>query len=162
MFRIRTLAAIALVALIAAPAFAADTKNYRVVNNSGAARSDLHLTMGGTGGDLVPGSITVLVNPPNCGNPTITITGGNIVNLDWGVACVAIGDPVIVRVKTGNGPLSLVSGEWTPGPVALGGGDSAEVQVPTVSQWGLIVMTLALLVAATVIFARRRPATAHA
>jgi hypothetical protein len=30
--------------------------------------------------------------------------------------------------------------------------------VPTVSQWGLVIMTLALLTAATIIFARRRPA----
>lgn len=34
--------------------------------------------------------------------------------------------------------------------------------IPTVSQWGLIVMTLLLLTAATIIFARRRPAVSHA
>jgi hypothetical protein len=170
MFRFRTLAAIALVALIAAPALAADTKNFRVINNSGAQASDLHLTITGTGGGLVNGNITVLVNPPGCGNPAVSITGGNVVNLDWGTNCVNPGDVVIVRVASvaGNppGPFTIASGEWTfnPGaPIAINvGNDTAVVQVPTVSQWGLIIMTLALLVAATVIFARRRPATAHA
>ena len=171
MFRFRTLLAIALVALIAAPALA-DVKNFRVVNNSGAGNiaSDLHLTIGGTAPGLNVGNITVLVNPAACGAPTISITGGNVVNLDWGVNCVNPGDVTIVRVASvsGNppGPFSLVSGEWTytnQGPIAINvGNDTASVQVPTVSQWGLIVMTLALLVAATIIFARRRPATAHA
>jgi IPTL-CTERM motif len=33
--------------------------------------------------------------------------------------------------------------------------------IPTVSQWGLVIMTLLLLAAATVIFVRRRPAVKH-
>lgn len=33
--------------------------------------------------------------------------------------------------------------------------------IPTVSQWGLVIMTLLLLTAATVIFVRRRPAVKH-
>jgi len=169
MFRFRTLLTIALVALIAGPAFA-DTKNFRVINNSGSQASDLHLVIGGTGGGLVGGNVVVLVNPANCATPNVSVSGGNTVNLDWGVNCVDPGGLAIVRITSVNGnppgPFSLVSGTWSytnQGDIAINvGNDTASIQVPTVSQWGLIVMTLALLIAATVIFARRRPATAHA
>lgn len=164
MFRFKTLAALALVALIAAPALAADTQNFRVINNSGAIASDLHVTFSGTVSNI---SAAMLVNPDACGVPAITYTGGNTVNLDWGVDCVPIGQVVIMRVTTTDaGPLAITSGEWTytsGSPVAISVvADTASIAVPTVSQWGLIVMTLALLTAATIIFARRRPATAHA
>lgn len=154
---------LALVALLAAPASAQDKKHYRIHNNSGAAAKDLHITFGGTGGNL---NVSVLAPPFPCENPTVTITGGNTANIVWLADCFRNKDVCIIRAQTTAGPLSVISGEWTysvGAPIALNvGTDVVLTDVPTVSQWGLIILTLLLLTAATIIFARRRttPVTA--
>ena len=133
--------------------------NFRVINNSGAIASGLHLTFANTGGTLCPNRVTVLVNPATCGTASINTSGGSQLTLDWQVDCVAPGAPVIFRLGTDTGPISIISGEWLftsqPSIPINVTGDTATVQVPTVSQWGTVIMTLALLIAATIVFTRR-------
>ena len=97
----------------APPAQAADTRVYRITNNTGQRASDLHIVFRFTGGDL---TTAVLVNPPGCPAPAIPSNGPGATRtmvLDWGVECVAPGDRVTVRVSTINGPLAPDSGFWT-------------------------------------------------
>lgn len=103
----------AAVLLFAAPAAeAADVRIYAIANGTGVAASDLHVTFRNTGGSL---TAAVLVNPPGCPAPAIPSNGTvtNTMVVDWGVACVAPGAAVTVRVSTGNGPLRLADGFWT-------------------------------------------------
>jgi hypothetical protein len=158
-----TMLTLALVALLATPASAQDKKNYRITNNSGAAAKDLHVTFGGTGGNL---NVSMLAPPFSCEDPTISVTGGDTANMVWLSECFRNKDVCILRAQTTAGPLSVVSGEWTyaaGAPIALNvGTDVFETEVPTVGQWGLIILTLLLLTAATLIFARRRTVPAAA
>jgi hypothetical protein len=165
-FRLKTLSlSLALAFAVATAAQAADTKNYRVVNNSTLTAKDLHITFTGTGGSL---NVVILNQPAACGDATIAYSGGgNTVDIDWPENCVPVGGLVTIRASTANGPLSPSSGTWTyeapdPPQNINVGTDITVTNVPTVSQWGLIIMTLLLLTAATIIFARRRPAAAQA
>ncbi len=147
-----------------ASAFSADTKNYRVDNNTGAAAADLHLTFTGTGGVT---ATVILRQPGNC--PAAVIGATNPVVIDWNNACVANGQSVDIQVSTPNGPLAFDSGFWTDvndnniGAVGAGHirviGDN-EYKVPSLTTYGLIALALLLAGMAVWMFRRRRVSVA--
>lgn len=145
---------------IGANAFGSEKKCFDITNNSGAARSDLHLEFGGTGGNAI---LTVTLNAPGCpGFPPSTVTNpGTPWDINWGVACVDPGEKIQISI-TSDFPVIFGSGNWTPpgGNVALNPGDVvvAQICVPTLSEWGVVAMALLVVTAATVVLIRRRSA----
>jgi hypothetical protein len=138
-------------------AFAASTQYFAITNNSGASRSDLHLEFTGTGGTA---TLTVIGNPAGCGAPIVT-NPGTPWDITWSGACVDVGEVVTVRIDS-DFSVAFDSGYWTPGNVALAGGDVAEQNpVPACSPWAVGVLVLTVLAAALLlIFRRRRVETA--
>jgi len=162
MLRNKMLAIVACLAI--AGVATAQSTDFTVTNNSGAAQSKLAMTFAGAGShtNLVPISW-----PGGCASPTVLVNPDDTITLDFATDCVMPGLTVKIRVQPSTG-VSCLSGVWTnvalaTAPVACGAdvASAAGPAIPTVSQWGLIVMTLLLLTAATVIFARRRPTTVH-
>lgn len=98
---------------ISMKAQAADEKIVIVCNNTGRFVSDLHLTFSGSGGNVRCDPVSVIA--PGCPVPAVPSNGlvTNTVNVDWGVACIAPNQNVVLTVRTTNGPLVLVSGTWT-------------------------------------------------
>lgn len=122
---------VAITALFALPANAT-THKYEITNNTGVAASDLHVTFSGSGGFL---TVVILADPAGCPAGAAS-TNTNEMIIDWGVACVAPGSSVIVKVSTPNGPLAFAGGYWTdpanqgsPGIGPVNGGDVAEIFV---------------------------------
>ncbi|MEK6644454.1 MAG: IPTL-CTERM sorting domain-containing protein [Planctomycetota bacterium] len=157
MFKKCLIVAVAVAIASASTVNAADSKAYRVANNSAAAAKQLDLTFAGTGGSLL---MIVYGQDNPCPDGTVSVNqpGGNA-TVTYPDDCVRVKGLVLIKASTNNGPISISSGFWTDAlnnqsPILLT--DAVQITVPTVSQWGLIVMTIALLIAATIIFARRK------
>jgi hypothetical protein len=163
MFRKSILIAVAIAFVAGSSAMAADTKAWRVANNSAAAAKQLDLTFGGTGGSL---AVTVYGQDSTCPDPTSVTVAAPSVTILYPDDCVRVKGLILLKASTTAGPLSIISGFWTDDlnntSNIVAGTDDTLITVPTVSQWGLIVLTIALLIAATIIFARRKPVVANA
>lgn len=102
-----------------------------IVNNTGQAAADLHLTFSSGGGSMFVKSQSVHVTPDLLGtlcalpavpsNPPIVT---NTMILDWGVTCVDPGARVTFRICTPAGPLQFDSGYWS----GQGGADIGTIQ----------------------------------
>ena len=142
------------VLLSATPSWADVTQMFSITNNSGAARSDLHLIFTGTGGAAV---LAIQQQPGLCG-PAVVTNPGSPWDITWPAACVGVGQSVVVTITSAAGGVAFSSGTWSPGGVALAGGDVTVVAVPGASPWmlGLIVLLLGAAGAAVLAFRRRR------
>lgn len=111
-FSLRFLLGLVCVAIFAF-AQAADEKVVSVCNTTGIFVSDLHVTFSGSGGNVKCDPVAVIA--PGCPVPTIASNSQvtNTVSIDWGMACIAPNQVVTFTVKTANGPLVAVSGNWT-------------------------------------------------
>lgn len=165
MFRKSLLAAVAIAFVAGSSVMAADTKAWRVANNSAAAAKQLDLTFSGTAGSLL---VTVYGQDSTCADPQAVNVNqvAGTAQIVYADDCVRIKGLVLLKASTTAGPLSISSGFWTDDlnntTAITAGVDDVQITVPTVSQWGLIVLTIALLIAATIIFARRKPVVANA
>lgn len=103
------LAALALATSI----LAFDEKVITVCNTTGLTVSDLHVTFSGTGGNVSVAPASVFAGA--CPVPLVPSNGAvtNTVVIDWGVPCIPPGACVTFTVRTANGPLNFVSGNWT-------------------------------------------------
>lgn len=85
-----------------------------VLNNSGQAAADLHLTFTGTGGTVVvpPGMVIAPGCPPN---PAVPSNGQvtNTVVIEWPGACVPPGGSVLFLLGTPFAPIGFAGGFWT-------------------------------------------------
>jgi hypothetical protein len=97
---------------------AADQIFVTVVNTTGVAAADLHVTFTGTGGNITVPPLTVIAL--GCPVPAVPSNGmvTNTAVIDWGAACVPPGAAVTFLARTTNGPLAFSSGVWT----GVGGG----------------------------------------
>jgi hypothetical protein len=87
-----------------------------VVNNTGRAASDLHITFTGSGGNVVVDPNGVVVVPGGCPAPTVPSNPPAVTNevvLDWGADWIAPCANVWFSVKTAFGPLAFNVGYWT-------------------------------------------------
>ena len=132
------------------------SNGYSITNNSGAARSDLHFSIVGTG---QMASLAVVESPPGCPAPTVTQLGSSGWTIDWGVACVDPGEVVKVTVFTYWGPAGNVfsSATWTPGNIPIPSGDVSVVPppVPGASTAVLVLLVWSLAVAGVWMMRRR-------
>ncbi len=133
-------------------------KEYRwevtATNNSGAARTDLHVLFSGTGGTIA--NQAVISNDGPGAVTGIAVVGGNEIQIDWGAPGLGVGNTVKFTFTTTNAPVTVASATWTPGDVPAGEGDVIIVEkVPSLTEWGLLVL-VALLVASGVYVAIRR------
>ncbi|OGF23756.1 MAG: hypothetical protein A2V63_00085 [Candidatus Eisenbacteria bacterium RBG_19FT_COMBO_70_11] len=135
-------------------------KNFVITNNSGAARSDLHLEVTWTGGTA---TLRVIRNAPGCPDPVVS-NPGTPFDINWGSACVGAGESITVQVIGDFVQASeIASGYWTPGTPGqfpLSTGDVTAVPVPGLPTWGIGALTLLLLAAGAAFLRRREPATA--
>jgi len=140
--------------LSATPSWAVVVQKFGIKNNSGAARSDLHLIFTGTGGAA---TLAVTNNPAGCGAPVIT-NPGSPWDITWSNACVQVGDVVEISITSAAGGVAFSSGTWSPGGVNLPAGDVTAVTVPGASPWtiGMVVLLLAVAGAAALAFRKRR------
>lgn len=140
--------------LSATPSWAVVVQKFGIKNNSGAARSDLHLLFTGTGGAA---TLAVTNNPAGCGLPVVS-NPGSPWDITWPNACVQPGDVVEISITSAAGGIAFSSGTWTPGGVALAGGDVTAVTVPGASPWtiGLILLVLGVAGAVVLVYRRRR------
>ena len=98
--------------------------SFRITNNSGAPRSDLHLDFSGTGGTAV---LAVAVNAPGCAAPTVN-PQGTPWDIVWLTACVDAGENITITITTNYpGQVSFSTGHWTPDDVPLAAGDVVAV-----------------------------------
>jgi hypothetical protein len=93
---------------------AADALFVTVENTTGAPAADLHVTFAGTGGNIFVDPLSV--HAAGCPVPAVTsnppvVTATAVI--DWGVECVAAGNIVTFIARTANGPLAVVSADWT-------------------------------------------------
>ena len=116
---------------------------FRITNNSGGARSDLHLEFTGTGGTS---TLAVVVNGPGCAAPTLS-NPGTPWDITWAAACVDPGASITVTISSPLPDVAFSSGHWTPGNVALAAGDVQLVTVPGLPWWGMVLLALLLLTA---------------
>ena len=133
---------------------------FDITNNSGAARSVLHLNFAGTGGTA---TLEVRLNANGCLAPTVS-NPGSPWDITWSSACVDNLEKIQISINSGSS-VTFTSGSWDPAGanVALAPGDVVfnPICVPTLSGWGVGVMVLLVLSAATIVLIRRRaPATA--
>ena len=104
--------------------------------------TSLRVEYSGTGGTLR--NVVVTSNPPGCG-PPIILSLGSAVYLRWPGACVDQGEMVMYEFTVdfpceGVQPVSV---EWT-------------YQVPTLTEWGLIILVGLIVFSTWVIFRRRK------
>jgi hypothetical protein len=95
---------------------------FDITNNSGAARSDLHLEFPGTGQTA---RLTVIVNAAGCAAMPVVTNPGTPWDITWpNPPCVAVGDTIRVSINS-EGAVAFSDGNWTPpgGNVALVAGD---------------------------------------
>jgi hypothetical protein len=106
--------------------------------------SGLEVVYTGTGGTLR--DVVVTSNPPGCDAPAIQVIGGNAIRLTWPEACVDQGE-VVEYQFTVDYPCETVqppsSVEWT-------------YPIPTLTQWGLIILVVLIVFSTWVILRRRR------
>ena len=141
------------VGLIPLNAHATATQAFWITNNSGSARSDLHLEFAGTGGTA---TLEVILNASGCGVPVVS-NPGTPWDITWPSACVAPGAKIKVRITSPSGGVTFVSGRWTPGDISLSSGDVQQTQDgPGLSPWGLLILTVFLLGAGAFAVTRRR------
>jgi hypothetical protein len=137
-------------------ALAATRISYTVINNSGAARSDLHFSIVGGGGQA---TLVVKRNSPGCPTPQVIVLGSSGWTIDWGTLCVDVGESVelIVTTPTAVGN-QFGAATWTPGDVPVDPADvtAVDADVPSLSPTGLIALAALLLVAGTLLGLRRR------
>ncbi len=128
-------------------------------NNSGAVRTDLHMLFIGTGGSIA--AVNVIENDGPGKITGTAVVGGNEIRIDWDGDGIAVGNTVKVEFTTTNPTVTLSEpAYWTPDSVAVDPAPTMNnVPVPTLSQWGLLVLLLAVVVSG-VLFLRRRRAAA--
>lgn len=164
---VRAIACILLVAFAVTPVVAAEGSDdaravywwqYTITVPAGMTPNDFHVLFSGTGGTIA----NVTVVPAG----VVTIPGGNMINVVW-AANLAAGTVVTITFSTEHPTIAVVGASWTKdgvdigNPIPPGDEDSFEeieepAPIPTVSQWGLIVMTLLLLTGGTILLGRRR------
>jgi len=92
---------------------------YKITNNSGVARSDLHLEFS----ILETVNLTIEVNATGCAAPTITNLGGGKWDIVWPGTCFDPGEFIIIKISVTTTTTVFVSAYWTPGNVPLLGTD---------------------------------------
>ena len=149
----------------AAPGWGAVVRRFNVTNNSGAARSDVHLVFTGSLGDTATALLAIQDQPGLCGPAIIQrVTGGGLTwDITWPSLCVQSGQVVVITVTTATTGVTYSSGTWTPGNVALSGGDVVLVTVPGLAPWslGLLVLLIAAAGASALAVRRRRESRAE-
>lgn len=139
--------------------FGQDTAYYSIKNNTGVTLTDLEVPFSG-GGAL---TAVVITNPPGCPTPAITYPGGNTVKLNWVTPCVTPGASATMQVTTTSGPLGYTNGSgfWTSygSPTGPGLNEYFDIkEVPTLSEWGLIILALLLVTTSMVMIQKRQNA----
>jgi hypothetical protein len=152
--------AVALVGLLITPAFAQARKVVEVVNSTRQAVSTLTITFTGTG---VSDFKVTDVKATTCSAqpaPTVNIQVLTVI-IQWPNNCVEPNATVsfIVSYWTTAGPLGFGGGNWQttppgPQPLPVQASDVTIRSVPTLTEWGLIV--LAVLLASSLAWMIRR------
>ena len=145
------------VALVAVPALAEATRYLLHITNPGPSPAQkLTITLLATDPTFQVIAAAVIAQPEGCPTAQVNIEGKAKVHIIWNNLCVKAGDAVRVQVTTSFPATHGISAVWTgqqdswKGQVAI----LSQETVPTLTEWGLIV--LGLLLAGSLAFMIRR------
>ena len=128
--------------------------NVTVTNNSGAAKDSLHITFIGTGGTITDAAILTNGGP---GNATISVQSGADVGIKWDDGGLGDGKTVSFRFKCDF--LPEPDAYWYPGGDPVPEEDISLIEkVPSLTQWGLIILLGVLLLSGIIVIRQRRRA----